>query len=73
MDIKEVEIYTEKITLNQFLKWARIVETGGEGKNLILSSKIKVNGAIERRRNRVLKDGDIVEIDNRLYKVVQRK
>ncbi|MCS7202135.1 MAG: RNA-binding S4 domain-containing protein [Dictyoglomus sp.] len=73
MNIKEIEIYTPTITLNKFLKWARIVETGGQAKMLIISGKVKVNGEREIRRHKVLKDGDIIEINGSSYKVVYRK
>ncbi|MGB9857828.1 MAG: RNA-binding S4 domain-containing protein [Dictyoglomaceae bacterium] len=73
MNVKEVEIYTSTITLNQFLKWAQIAETGGQAKNLIISGKVKVNGEVELHRHKVLKDGDLVEIDGNIYKVVQKK
>jgi len=68
--MKEVEIYTETITLGQFLKWVSIVETGGQAKSLILSGKIKVNGEIELHRGRKLKAGDIVEVEGEKYVVV---
>ncbi|MEN2984167.1 MAG: RNA-binding S4 domain-containing protein [Dictyoglomaceae bacterium] len=71
--MKEIEIYTPTITLNKFLKWARIVETGGQAKMFIISGKVKVNGEREIRRHKVLKDGDIIEINGNSYKVVYRK
>jgi len=46
--------------LDQFLKWNNIVSSGGEAKFLIKSSKIKVNGEIEKRRGRKLVKGDKV-------------
>lgn len=48
--------------MDQFLKWAEIVSTGGEAKLLIKNGKVKVNGVIDTRRGLKLKDGDIVEI-----------
>jgi len=68
--MKEVKIYTSTITLGQFLKWARIVETGGQAKNLILSGKVKVNGEIVLHRSRKLNVGDVVEVEGEKYVVV---
>lgn len=68
--MKEVKIYTPTITLGQFLKWARIVETGGQAKNIILSGKVKVNGEIVLHRSRKLNIGDIVEVNGEEYIVV---
>jgi ribosome-associated protein len=52
----------EYIKLDQFLKLAQVVETGGEAKHLILSGHVRVNGTIETRRGRKLRDGDVVQI-----------
>lgn len=53
---------TEFIKLDQFLKLAQIVQTGGEAKHLILSGQVWVNDAIETRRGRKLHHGDVVRI-----------
>ena len=53
----------EYIKLDQFLKLAGVVETGGEAKHLILSGQVMVNGTIETRRGRKLYHGDVVVVD----------
>jgi ribosome-associated protein len=53
----------EYIKLDQFLKLAGVVETGGEAKHLILSGQVIVNGAIETRRGRKLYHGDAVTVN----------
>jgi ribosome-associated protein len=53
----------EYIKLDQFLKLAGLVETGGEAKQLIQTGQVMVNGAIETRRGRKLYHGDIVVVD----------
>lgn len=53
----------EYIKLDQFLKLAGVVETGGEAKHLIQSGQVMVNGAIETRRGRKLYHGDIVVVN----------
>jgi ribosome-associated protein len=68
--MKEIKIYTDTITLGQFLKWAKIVDTGGQAKNLILSGMVKVNGEIELHRGRKLKKGDVVEVGGEKYLVI---
>lgn len=50
----------DSIKLDQFLKWAGIVQTGGEAKMLIQSGEVRVNGAVETRRGRKLLSGDRV-------------
>jgi ribosome-associated protein len=71
MDIQEVEIYTETITLGQFLKWAGLVETGQQAKSVIQEGEVKLNGVVETRRGKQLQPGDIIEIDNLALVVVQ--
>ncbi|MGI6575131.1 MAG: RNA-binding S4 domain-containing protein [bacterium] len=61
--IKEIEIKTKDICLDQFLKWANMVQSGGEAKYLIQAGMVKVNGKREKRRNKKLVLGDMVEID----------
>lgn len=55
-------IRTEYITLDAFLKWAGVAETGGHAKILIAENQVKVNGEIETRRGRKLRPGDRVVV-----------
>lgn len=54
---------TYPIRLDQFLKLANLVGSGGEAKMLILDGQVKVNGETEERRGRKLQEGDAVEVD----------
>ena len=54
---------SETIKLDQFLKLAQIVQTGGQAKQLIQSGFVTVNGEVERRRGRKLVPGDRVVIE----------
>ena len=53
--------------LDQFIKSRGIVQSGGEAKLLIRSSRISVNGMVETRRGRKLNDGDQIVFDNETY------
>jgi ribosome-associated protein len=53
----------ETIKLEQFLKLAQIVATGGQAKVLIQSGAVRVNGLVETRRGRKLRPGDHVLVD----------
>jgi len=57
-----VSISTEFITLDAFLKWVGVADTGGHAKTLIVSSMVKVNGEVELRRGRKLRPGDRVNV-----------
>lgn len=64
MQAQEPAQPAEFIKLDQFLKLAQVVQTGGEAKHLILSGQVWVNGAVETRRGRKLHHGDVVRIDD---------
>ncbi|WP_018249401.1 RNA-binding S4 domain-containing protein [Orenia marismortui] len=64
-----IEINTKTINLDQFLKWANLVSTGGEAKIVINAGEVKVNGEIENRRGRSLKADDIIEFNNEQYQI----
>ena len=62
MPIEDIRIETEEIQLDQFLKWAGVLASGGEVKMLIENRQIKRNGETESARRRKLHAGDIIEI-----------
>ena len=61
--MQKVAIHTDDIQLDQFLKIAGAVMTGGEVKMLIADGLIKKNGEVETARRRKLVPGDVVEVD----------
>lgn len=69
--MRDIKIKTKNIKLDQFLKWANLVNTGGEAKNLIQEGQVLVNGEIEIHRSHLLKDKDIIQIagDKQKYRV----
>ncbi|MDH6680225.1 ribosome-associated protein [Rhodococcus sp. LBL1] len=60
--VDEVPIRDESIRLGQFLKLANLIESGAEAKGVIADGLVSVNGEVEDRRGRQLRDGDVVEI-----------
>ena len=60
-----VPITTEFIKLQDLLKLADLVSTGGEAKLRILDGEVKVNGEICTQRGKKLRPGDIVTFENR--------
>jgi len=70
--MKRISIYTEYIKLDQFLKLAGIISTGGEAKQFIAAIDISVNGETEKRRGRKLKhNDDVIKIGNDIYVIEQ--
>ena len=51
------------IQLDQFLKWKGLVFSGGEAKIRVQAGDVTVNGEVEMRRSKKLKEGDKVAID----------
>lgn len=63
----EIPIRTEYITLGQFLKYAKVCDTGGQAKRFIQEGKVKVNGIIELKRGRKLYKNDIIEVEGKTF------
>ena len=56
-----VEISTEFIKLQDALKYANLVYSGGEAKTLIQEGQVKVNGEVCTMRGKKLRNGDRFE------------
>ncbi|MCJ8013071.1 S4 domain-containing protein YaaA [Paenibacillus sp. KQZ6P-2] len=62
--MKEIVIHSEYIKLDQFLKLADCVPTGGMAKALLQEGQVLVNGEPEERRGRKLYPGDQVKVED---------
>jgi len=70
--MEQVKINTEYIKLDQFLKWAGVCDNGAMAKGFIVDGFVKVNGNVEIQRGKKLRNGDIVEFENKEYEVIQQ-
>ena len=61
--MEKISIDTENIQLDQFLKWAGVIASGGEVKPMLADGLIRRNGEKETARRRQLHPGDIIEIE----------
>ena len=68
--MNKIEITTEFIKLDSFLKFSGAVSMGSEAKMLILDELVKVNNEICTQRGKKLYRGDIVEFNGETFKVV---
>jgi ribosome-associated protein len=59
--MQEIKITGDMIRLGQLLKLGGVVASGADGKDLLATDAVLVNGAVETRRGRQLHDGDVVE------------
>jgi ribosome-associated protein len=67
--IRDVPIGGDGIRLGQFLKFAGILDSGGDSKEAIIDGFVKVNGEVDRRRGRQLRIGDLVTFEGRTVRV----
>jgi ribosome-associated protein len=68
---REVEIRGDTIRLGQLLKLAGLVGAGGEAKELLAASAVRVNGEVEQRRGRQLHPGDDVSAAGETVRIAQ--
>ncbi|WP_424952021.1 RNA-binding S4 domain-containing protein [Deinococcus sp.] len=62
-------VQDDVIDLQDFLKLAGLVETGGEAKFLIQTGEVRLNGEVETRRRKKIRRGDRVRLDGREHLV----
>ena len=70
MESHEIKIHTEFIKLQDLLKFAGAVETGGDAKLIIQEGRVSVNGEPCTMRGKKLRPGDKACLDNELELVV---
>ena len=67
--MKTVTLTTEFIKLQDLLKFANLVETGGEAKERVQSGEVIVNGEVCTMRGKKIRPGDDVCFDGQHYTV----
>ena len=70
MESHEIKIHTEFIKLQDLLKFAGVVETGGDAKLIIQEGRVAVNGEPCAMRGKKLCPGDRADIDGETELVV---
>ena len=68
--MEEILINTPYVTLGQFLKLADVIQSGGEAKLYLANNKVLINDEEDNRRGRKLKDGDIIKIKEKTYRII---
>ena len=63
--METIEITTEYIKLQDLLKFAAAVQTGGEAKMVIQEGEVTVNGEVCTMRGKKLRPGDVVAFAGR--------
>lgn len=58
--MKKTTITSEFIKLQDLLKFANLVETGGEAKERVQGGEVRVNGEVCTMRGKKIRPGDVV-------------
>ena len=67
--MKTITITTEFIKLQDLLKLAGAVYTGGEAKAMVQDGFVRVNGEVCTMRGKKIRPGDTVVYENETYQV----
>ena len=67
--METIPITTEFIKLQNLMKLASLVGTGGEAKVLILDGQVSVNGEICLQRGKKIRPGDVISFRGKDYTV----
>ena len=67
--MKTIVIRTEFIKLQDLLKFANLVETGGEAKECVQNGEVQVNGEVCTMRGKKIRPGDDVCFERQHYTV----
>jgi len=71
MQILEFELDREHVELNQLLKLAGIADSGGQGKAIVASGAVSVDGEVELRKTAKIRAGQVVRIEDIEIRVVE--
>lgn len=68
--MENIKIYTEYIKLDDLLKFAGLLGTGGQAKAVIKDGLVKVDNEVCLMRGKKLRGGEIVEFNGKKVKVI---
>lgn len=68
---KTVKIHTEYIKLDDLLKFAGVLGSGGRAKAVIVDGLVKVDGEVCTMRGKKLRGGETVEFEDVCLKVAK--
>lgn len=71
--MEKISINTEFIKLDQLLKFANVVESGGVAKVVILEGLVRVNGEVCTQRGKKIRVNDIIEFEGSKFIVTEEE
>ena len=69
MAMIDFELDRDHVELHQLLKLCGLCDSGGQGKHLVASGVVRVDGAIELRKTCKIRPGQVVELGATLIRV----
>ena len=69
--MKTITITTEFIKLQDLLKFANLVSSGGEAKERVQAGEVTVNGEVCTMRGKKCRAGDVVSLDGQTVQVAE--
>lgn len=70
MQTLEFELDRDHVELNQLLKLAGVADSGGQGKAIVASGAVSVDGAVELRKTAKIRAGQVVRVEDIEIRVV---
>ena len=70
--MKNITITTEFIKLQDLLKFANLVGSGGEAKERVQSGEVTVNGEVCTMRGKKLRPGDTFSFHGSVYAITEK-
>lgn len=70
MQILDFELDRDYVELNQLLKLAGIADSGGQGKAIVASGAVRVDGEPELRKTAKIRAGQVVRIEDVEIRVI---
>lgn len=70
MSKEVIKINEEFIRLQDLIKYAGVVPTGGQAKYLIQNGEIKVNGEVCTMRGKKMRNGDTAQFEEKIIEVI---
>ncbi|WP_442267846.1 RNA-binding S4 domain-containing protein [Sulfuriferula thiophila] len=68
----DFELEREFVELNQLLKLAGVVDSGGAGKHLVAEGLVRVDREVELRKTCKVRSGQVVSVGDVEIKVLQK-
>ena len=70
MQRTDFDLDREHVELNQLLKLVGIADSGGQGKAIVASGEVTVDGGVERRKTAKIRAGQIVRVGDAEIRVL---